>query len=125
MIVIEVINHKEQRYPTLGDWEFSQPVVGRENLLIRVSDTGVSEFNQLIAIHELIEALLCKVNGVTQQEVDEWDMSHLELPEPGDHIQAPYHMEHYFASIIEHMVATEMGVVWEDYEQAVENTMAL
>jgi hypothetical protein len=74
----------------------------------------------LIAIHELIEAALCEVAGITEKQVDEFDMS-AEIQdfagEPGDLHDAPYYRQHQIASGIERLLAAEMGVDWLTYER--------
>lgn len=114
-VIVDVIPHAQQRYNTCGDWQWKG--VNNTNLSIKVSDTGNSDFNHLLAVHEYIEALLCKAFGIHAETVDEWDMSHEDLDDPGDHILAPYHDQHKFATIVERMLAMEMDVDWDEYER--------
>ena len=117
---IEVIDHKAQRYPTVGDWiEFPNG-----ELVVRVSDTGNWKYDLLVGIHELVEAALCRARGVEQAEVDAFDMSFEkhrtpEDGEPGDDPRAPYQREHRFAENIERLVAHELGVNWQDYDNTI------
>lgn len=115
-IVIETIKHCDQRYSTAGDWKF----VG-DDLVIAVSDLGNKDYNFLLAIHELVEAMLCRAYRISQEAVDYWDMSHPELDEPGDHRDAPYHSQHVIAGFIEKGLALELGVNWDVYEKQIEN----
>ena len=96
------------RYATLGDWYFD--VVG--DLVIEVAVDDLSEDHQnLIALHELIEALLCRKRDITQSSVDIFDIDYGEKEgEPGDQPTAPYRKEHRFAMLIEHLMAHELGV---------------
>ena len=64
----------------------------------------------LIALHELVEVMLCRQRGITQQAVDDFDMAFKGDGEPGDEPDAPYRREHQFANKIENMVAHEMGM---------------
>lgn len=65
----------------------------------------------LVAMHEVIEAFLCKTRGVTQQRVDAFDTGPgKDLDEPGDDPRAPYFHEHQFASKIEKLMAHELRV---------------
>ena len=66
-IHIETINHKDQRYDTAGDWFFDLS----GDLYIKVSDTTNWKYNALIALHELIEVLLCKDRIITTDDDDE------------------------------------------------------
>jgi hypothetical protein len=122
-ILIQVIKHENQRYPTVGDWTF----VGQNNLVIHVSDLGDTKMNCLIAVHELIEALLCKfaVPEITSTQVDEFDIEFErqrkegDTSEPGNDPRAPYHFQHLSATIIEKYFAIALGVSWDEYEKRV------
>jgi hypothetical protein len=119
-ILIRTIDHKKQRYPTVGDWEFIEP---GPHLVIRVSDLGDPKLNTLIAIHELVEAILCKFNGpeITTQIVDEFDLSHPELEEPGESLNCPYMTQHLVASDVEKMIADRLKVDWNSYCEKVKS----
>ena len=122
-IVIKVIDHKNHRYPTVGDWEF----IGENDLVIRVSELGDLKMNYLASIHELVEALLCKFASpeVTGKEVDEFDMKfekdrkENDDSEPGDQPYAPYHNQHKVATFIEMLLADTLEVSWADYEKRI------
>ena len=82
----------------------------------------------LVALHEMIEYELCRMNGVTDGDVVRFDRefederkAHLHSleAEPGDDPRAPYRAEHGFATMIERTVARKMGVDWSAYERAV------
>jgi hypothetical protein len=115
-IVIESIPSAEHRYDTWGDWWYDAD----GTLQIRVSsdepDLPTENHQFLVALHELVEVWLCKQRGVTQEQVDEFDMVTAptlgigEDEEPGDHPLAPYRKEHRFAMMIEHMMAHELGL---------------
>lgn len=114
-IVISTIPHAQQRYETVGDWLFT--VSG--DLSIRVSDTGDWRYDMLVAVHELVEVLICKHRGITQKAVDDFDMSFKPVDgtsEPGDDPNAPYAREHSFATGIERLLAVELDVTWRHYE---------
>ena len=122
-VVIKTIHHKDQRYVTVGDW---QDTAVLRNLLITVSRMSDPRYEQLVAVHELIEALLCKQRGVSQESVDEFDKKYEEnrqeddFSEPGDSPEAPYMREHKFATVVEKMLALELGVDWDSYAAEVE-----
>lgn len=117
-IITHIIPHKNQRYNTAGDWEFSKSL---DTLLIRVSNLKDDKMNSLIIIHELIEAILCRFNDpeITTEEVDKFDMSHPELEEPGEALDCPYMIPHLVASDIEKMIADRLKVDWNDYERKI------
>ena len=111
-IVIKSIPHKKQRYETIGDWI----VKNGELKEIRVSKAKDDNIEFLIAVHEFIEAWLCLKRGITQKEVDNFDIQFEfsrkkgDISEPGDSPKAPYHKEHQFASAIESAIAKQLGL---------------
>ena len=116
-IQIETVAHAQQRYETTGDWWWDPD----DTLQMRVSALTDWRHSVLIAVHELVEALLCKAHGVSTEAVDAWDLGpgH-ELDEPGDDPRAPYHREHEFAGCMERLLAHELGIDWNDYEDALD-----
>lgn len=108
--IIVTIPHTKQRYDTVGDW-----ITGAdEDLHIRVSYLGDWKMELCVAIHEQVEAALCRINGISQQQVDNFDYSS-QADEPGASPDAPYHHEHLIAEDIEKKVAAVLGVDWEQY----------
>ena len=115
-IIIETIPHKDQRYPTVGDWQF----LGDE-LLIRVSEMGDWKKEALVGIHELVEALLCRNRGIEQEEVDKFDMAYKGADmDPGNDPHAPYNEQHFIASTFEESLQEDLSVDEEDYENAID-----
>jgi hypothetical protein len=114
-IIIESIPHGSQRYETSGDWWFDPD----GTVHIKVSEMKCDQYTALVAVHELIEVLLCRERGISQEAVDAFDMAYTG-EEPGDDPMAPYHREHDFASVIERALAHEMGVDWNAYNDAFE-----
>lgn len=113
-ITIESIPTESHRYDTLGDWQFSED--GSLKILVAdaVGDRDFPENEQfLIAIHELVEAWLCRHRGITQEQVDAFDQSDEAVShfgEPGDLPGCPYRKEHRFAMLVEHLIAKELGM---------------
>lgn len=122
-ISIEVIHHSQQRYDTVGDWQFVSGLKPEEELKIRVSRLSDWRYEALVGLHELIEALLCKVANVSTEDVDSYDMAYEsnrapgDESEPGDHLEAPYYRQHCIASGVERVVAAILGVDWLAYEK--------
>lgn len=123
-ITVRVIDHKLQRHDTVGDWFHDES----GNLYINVSAMGDWRHEMLVAFHEIAEALCCKEHGVRQMDVDHFDrallaqrekMTTLYDGEPGDHPEAPYRREHFFATTVERLLAAELGVDWSEYDAAV------
>lgn len=113
-VTVHVIPHTDQRYATSGDWVWKD-----DGLVVTVSDLGDHRFNVLVAAHEVTEALLCRRDGVTEAQVDAFDLAY-KGDEPGDDPSAPYHHQHTEASRIERLLADIMGVDWQEYEEAFE-----
>lgn len=117
-VKIEVIPHDQHRYPTVGDWYFEG-----EDLVIKVSKLSDWRLEMLIALHELVEVLKCKHDGISTEEVDKFDKAFEakrtpdNFDEPGDEPDAPYVKQHCLATGIERIMAAELGVSWKEYEQ--------
>ena len=121
-IIIETIPHGDQRYSSVGDW-FYEPGEGEEEVLhFKVSELSDWRREALIAVHELVEVLLCRHDGVSQEEVDQFDKKYEadrqpdDDSEPGDSPNAPYVKQHCLATAVERMLAAELEVSWQDYE---------
>jgi hypothetical protein len=127
-IRIKTIEHIDQRYNTVGDYITCDD----GSFEIRVSDFGDRKLEFLIAVHELIESTLCRERGITESEIDSFDISfeqtrhkYDDILEPGDSIDAPYHKEHMFSTKIEKMIAEELQVDWQNYcDKCLEKTQA-
>lgn len=113
-IVIRVIEHDKQRYATIGDWWFEDG-----SLQVRVSYMNNWRYESLVALHEVVEALLCKRAGVTTSDVDAFDMAHPELEDPGDDPRCPYRKQHLSATAFEQLMATLLDVDWQQYESII------
>lgn len=121
-IQIKIVDHKEQRYDTCGDWQVSS-----EGLLITVSRLGDTYSEICVAIHELVEAVLCMRHDVSQFDVDKFDQQYEfrrkygDTSEPGDSPLAPYNKEHFFATNIERQLTHELQLDWTTYENTINN----
>ena len=117
-INIRVIPHTNQRYETCGDWYHDADGTTQ----IAVSSLGNWKMEICVAIHELVECMLCRWAGIPQSEVDQFDMTYEALrkdgdeSEPGDDPLAPYHMQHCIATGIERILVAVFGINWKDYE---------
>lgn len=113
------IPHADHRYPTVGDWQF----LASNGVTIDVQVSATTDWRHaaLIAVHELIEAILCRHRGISQDEVDSFDLAHPELAEPGLSENCPYRREHLHAHHVEVNLAYELGVDWQEYTAALES----
>ena len=96
---------EKPRYDTCGDWFFEG-----ETLIIETTLRLQSREGMLVAIHELVEWMLCKDRGITQEAVDAFDMAFKGEGEPGDDPKAPYRLEHRQAMLVEHLLANFLGL---------------
>lgn len=115
LVTVDAVDHCDQRYNTVGDWE----VTPGDTLKITVSYLGNRNLEALVAVHELVEAILCLHRGVMPEAVDKFDKDFDGEGEPGDDPKAPYHREHVFATEVERMLAKELGVDWDAYGAAI------
>ena len=120
MLNVNVIPQSKQRYPTVGDWIFN----GLGDLNMKISDMGNPKYELMVAIHEMIEAYLCRERGISEESVTAFDTSEygLKLEDPGADPKAPYHKENMFALEIEKMLCKEFGLDWDKYEQCLAET---
>jgi hypothetical protein len=125
---IRVIPDSEQRYPTCGDWWYEAD--GRH---IRVSKSFAPEHEELVAIHEYIECVLCAKQAITETAVSDFDREYertrlaghapcgcKHFDEPGDDPHAPYYRQHQIATGIEHLLAIELGINWQEHNSDIE-----
>jgi hypothetical protein len=118
-IVMEEIPHAAQRYPTCGDWFTKDGVLN-----IRVSQEMGHDSCMLVAIHELVEVFLCYKAGISEGEVDAFDIAYEKEhanddTEPGDDPAAPYQRQHNIAMGIERLLCAEIGMKWADHDGSV------
>jgi hypothetical protein len=116
-IVVETIPHSEQRYDTTGDWQYLED----GTLVVKVSRLRHERSEWLVAIHEIVEAFLCRQYGLADAAVTAFDEQFEKQPnpqniEPGDHPDAPYRDEHCFATAVERMLCAAISYPYSYYE---------
>lgn len=115
-IIVNTVPHLTQRYDTCGDWRFYPP---DDALVILVSELGDWRKEALVAIHEIIEALLCKERGISEEAVTAFDLAHQHVDDPGMLPSAPYHREHLAAYAAELQFMIALGVDFAEYEDTI------
>lgn len=123
-ILIETLPHAEQRYDTVGDWRIDRD--GTWTIRVSKLPTKTALFPEkfafLVAFHELVEMALCVASGVTEFEVDRFDLHYVgSRDEPGDDDDAPYYQQHQLATGLERTMAALLGVDWTEYEKAIDS----
>jgi hypothetical protein len=102
------------------------------NLQVRVERLATYGRTMSLMVHEIVEAVLAKMHGVTVEQVDKFDLKfESENPEnkgieAGDAPSCPYGREHMAATACERIVAMECGVgscdSWSEYDQELSAT---
>lgn len=123
-IRINTVRHEEQPYKTSSSWYTPK----KGNITVYVSETGNDDYNILLGLHELVKAILCEKRGITAEQVAAFDKNFEKLregypeilgkDEPGDHRNAPYVAEYRVASGVEGIVARELGIDLQAYDEA-------
>jgi hypothetical protein len=122
-IHIKTIPHSEQRYPTVGDYFYENGV-----LEVRISEMHNDKYHFLVALHEIIEEFLTRDDGITEEQITEFDLKYEEkrdkglVPEdsePGFADDCPYRLHHTIATAHEMNIAALCGVNWMEYDKTV------
>lgn len=99
------------RFGGIGDWPSYDEIIAVPQKDWR--------YEFLVALHELVEAQLCKASGVTAEAVDRFDAQfEKDRPyqdEPGDDPYSPYYSMHQTATVVERIVCQAFGLDWKDY----------
>lgn len=126
-VTIKVIPHASQRYRTPGDWWWTDKD-DTGDLEIRVSKLSDWRYEMLVAVHELVEVLLCRYFRIPEWQVTAFDENyereraeglHGVDEEPGDDPSAPYRKEHFFATTVERLFSATLLVDWSLYEKEI------
>ena len=117
MLKIEINTTKVMRYNTVGDYF----VNGAGTDVIEVVEMGNPIDELLIAVHELVEWVLCKNSGITCEQIDAFDFAFKGEGEPGDEKDAPYYDAHQFATAIEMLLCGKLGLNWQKYLERTNN----
>lgn len=112
-ILVRTVPAYQIRNHGAGDWSFTPNGV----LVVEVAEMD-KDSAICVAVHEIVEALLCQKHGVTDEAVTAWDAASPD-EEPGEHPQAPYFREHMVALEIEKMLCTAQGHLWDAHEERI------
>ena len=113
-IHIKVIPHGCHRYETFGDYWIDE----RGVLQIRVSRFADPRIARNTAVHEMLEACRCAARGLSFEEIDKFDLAHLDHEDPGCLPDAPYHAEHMQSMEVERLLVSQDGADWSEYYNA-------
>jgi hypothetical protein len=119
-IMVIPVRHDQQRYDTVGDYQTTDGGVS-----VLISKTSDWRHFVLVAIHELVEWSLTVQRRIPEATIDAFDIAFEtnrqpgNEDEPGHDPRSPYRHEHRFAEVIERLLATELGVDWDEYDRAI------
>lgn len=120
-VILETVPPEKIRYLTCGDWQWLED----GTLYVTVPEyTGNMDSAFMVAIHEAVEAWMCRKAGIQEEEVSKFDIDHPELDEPGDSPNAPYHEEHMIATSIERKLCCGLNIDWQKHEDWVSDAVA-
>jgi hypothetical protein len=116
LIVIDIIDHADQRYNTLGDyWTDSTGTIQ-----LRVSRMRDPNSERAVILHELFELFACLSAGVDLTAIDRFDMRwkpRRDIEEPGEDPRAPYFIQHQHAMAAERHYTATVGLPWVEHER--------
>jgi len=114
-IAIITIDPSENRYGTVGDWIFAN----NGDLLVTTTRCGNKDTELLVAVHELVEAYLCRRDGIDEEVVSAWDIAHPDAEEPAEVEGSPYFNHHACAIEVEKVICKYLNIDWEEHQQRV------
>lgn len=121
-IDVQFIPHAEHRFTTIGHW--FETADG--TLHIQISRELHWKYQVAVLFHELIEATMCRANGITTAECDEFDAlfereydegKWPKSVEAGFDRRCPYRRGHIWGSRFERVVIFLLGASWRDYNR--------
>lgn len=115
-IHVQFVDQKYQRIPgQVGDyWET------KTSIEFRITKLPNQAHSMAILLHELHEKFRNDQLGIPDALVDEFDITHPELDDPGLSPEAPYHKTHMEADALERLFIVLSGNDWVEYETAIE-----
>ena len=119
-ITIKVIPNeqiKEREGFTGADWWFDSK---DDSIQVRVAKMGDWREEFALAIHEVVEAAFCRYDGIPVSKVDEFDRENEgdnHGLNAGDMPNAPYRIQHCYATAVERMIAGYMNIWWGRYDE--------
>lgn len=123
-ITLNCSNAKDIRCDQVGDWHFTGEGE-KMPLWVNVDNRLPYKSQILVAIHEMVEAILCNEAGITDQQVVAFDLQfekeraaglHAVDAEDGNDPRAPYHDQHIEATAVEMMMCSLLGMSWREHE---------
>jgi hypothetical protein len=126
---IERWDKAKVRNDQVGDW-----VLAGDSITVLVVDGLPPESELMVGVHELMEAFLCRRNGISDSAVNAFDAlfeeerragKHSLEAEAGDDPRAPYFKEHQMATFVERAACHALDFTWVRHEQAVSHALGI
>lgn len=123
-IIIETVPHSQNRNNQCGDYRYMPD----GSLYVTVSSLNDPKMEWLIAMHEVIEEFLAKNDGISEEQINDYDIYYEKRREMGlvaedsENGFAPdciYKKYHTIATGIEMMLAAQLGVDWLQYNDKI------
>lgn len=113
-IEVHRVSAQDQRYESLDDW-----IQEGDRLQFKIVSSGNPTYDKLILIHSIIEQVLAEAEGITGEEIDEFDLNYKGDEEPGEQADAPYRDAHIVAKGIEMILCGYLSIPWTHYNARV------
>ena len=124
-IIIKTVPASKIRNGGVGDYYETD-----NSIHILVAEQTNPDYEVLIGFHELIEFILTRKRGISEQDIDTYDrfwelrnkQGLVNCPEPGeDASNTIYRTEHSIAIDLERILCRELGYNFEDYNKQLIN----
>lgn len=107
-----------QRYPTCGDYQDQGDYIS-----MTITEQGNEDHEFLIMVHELIEWYIARKRGISEEQITDYDLEWekkdtAKADEPGNEEDCIYRHEHRFAENVERLLAHELGLDWNTYNNS-------
>jgi hypothetical protein len=103
-ISIHFVDPEQMRYDTTDDYIWD---AGR--LLVSIVNRPSRLDRMAILLHALAEWAVSREDSICIKDIDAWDFSHLDSPEPGEEPGCPYSRAHHIAAAVERTFRTLTG----------------
>jgi len=109
---VQLVTQKAMPYDCLDDHR----IIG-DTLVVKIVDQENDLYNRLLLIHALVEHTVAQMTGVTDSQIDGFDMNYQGDGEPGDDVDAPYRDAHCLGVAVERMICAHLHVPYTQYEK--------
>ena len=123
-IILNTSDIKDHRYESIDDWFDPEQYEDFLQFHTYVADMGNMDYNFLVLMHALTEQYLCYRHKIKDEDVTEFDMAHTHCENPGEHEEAPYHLEHQVGNDVEALLSVALEVDFPTYEAAIDKTLS-